>query len=1282
MRLSFLIAHLAASPLFAQGFSPDEAIKKMQLPEGFKATAVATEPMIRQPLSISFDEKGRMWVLQYLQYPNPAGLKPVKQDQYLRTVWDRVPEPPPKGPKGLDRITICYDPDADGKFTKSKDFVTGLNLATGFCIGNGGVYVVQPPYLLFYPDKDHDDVPDGDPEVCVSGFGMEDTHSYANSLQWGPDGWLYGAHGSTVTAKIKNPANPKEELEFQQGIWRYHPKTKQFELFAEGGGNTYGLDFDKYGRCIAGTNWGGFAMLHHVQGAYYVKGFSKHGPLHNPHTYGYFDHVPYKNFKGGHVTCGGIVYQADAYPKEFHDQYIAGNLLSNAIYWHKMTEKGSSFVAEHGGDLLISNDTWFRPVDCYLGPDGSVYIADWYDKRAAHLDPIDNWDKTNGRIYRIDYVGKGDDKGERRPVRATMKDFDLRKKTSAELVELLKHPNKWWRNEARRLLAERAQIRAELAMWLNHPNEIWRAAAAREIKDETSLKVVGTLRKQVLDETGLLAMESLWALHEWDGLDDETALRLLSHPNEHVRAWVVRFEGDRFDAERSKRTEPSVQILRKLQDLAGADTSPLVRSQLACTAKRIEGTSCLNIAFELAKRSEDQLDPHLPMLGWWAIEHELTRLGLEKLWYFQRNEIVMRFWQSNQNSTFLAERIARRIAALDLVGVKRTEKRYENYQSTVMFVASLPKSLQPAAIRGVELAFDGQTFSETPVPMALLFEKSPQSSGEDDNLFRLRVRFNHGDALKEAHARLADSKRPDADKVKLIQLLGQVRRAESLPVLMDIFRNAKAQSVSAAALTAAQSFGDPKVIDELAATFPKLTGALRQQVLGILLSRPATTLTILHDVDAKKLDPKSIPVEQLRPVLDFKNEEIDKLVVKHWGKIGAATPGEKQARITWLNAELGRGQGYAASGKELFKKNCAVCHTLFGEGGKVGPDLTTADRKNRGYLLTHIVDPSLYVRPEFMTYVVTTLDNRRLTGLVTESSEASVTLSNVIENKVVKNTISKKDIEEMFPSAISVMPEKMLDTLSYQEIRDLFAYLQTQVVEGPKEKSPPGKEPAKKDDAKKLKVLLISGSVEYKSDDTLPIFQKHLEANYPVECVRAFRKTDEDLPGLEALETCDVAVFFTRRLKITGDQLERVKKYATSGKPIVAIRTASHGFQNWLDMDKEVLGGDYKGHFGHDQKCDLKLTEVGGNHDVLKGVKPFEATGGLYKNPAVNKDVSVLMTGEFGKEKEPVSWVRDYKGGRVFYTSLGHPKDFENENFIRMLTNAVFWTAKKEVPAK
>src|SRR5690349_1571715 len=288
---------LLSTRLLAGGLAPEEALRRMKVSDGFEARLVACEPAIRQPLSMTFDDRGRLWVIQYLQYPNPAGLKPVAVDQFLRTKYDRLPEPPPKGPRGLDRITVLEEPDAGGRYRKARDFVPGLNLASGMTLGHGGVWVVQPPYLLFYPDRDHDDVPDGPPEVLLTGFGMEDAHAFANSLQWGPDGWLYGAQGSTVTARIRG-------IEFQQGIWRYHPLTKEFELFAEGGGNTWGLDFNEDGEVIAGTNFEE-QMLHQVQGAYYVKNFGKHGALHNPYSYGYFDHVPYTGYRGKHISSVG-----------------------------------------------------------------------------------------------------------------------------------------------------------------------------------------------------------------------------------------------------------------------------------------------------------------------------------------------------------------------------------------------------------------------------------------------------------------------------------------------------------------------------------------------------------------------------------------------------------------------------------------------------------------------------------------------------------------------------------------------------------------------------------------------------------------------------------------------------------------------------------------------------------------------------------------------------------------------------------------------------------------
>src|SRR5262245_59444854 len=203
------------------GLSPAEEFKRLKITDGLEISLVASEPEVAQPLSITFDDRGRMWVLQYRQYPNPNGLKPVAMDEWLRTKYEKPPDPPPLGPKGKDRISIYEDTDGDGRADIVKDFITDLNLASGMALGFGGVFVVQPPYLLFYPDRDRDDRPDGPPKVLLSGFGMEDAHAFANSLTWGPDGWLYGAQGSTATAEVRGYG-------FQQGIWRYHYRTDRF----------------------------------------------------------------------------------------------------------------------------------------------------------------------------------------------------------------------------------------------------------------------------------------------------------------------------------------------------------------------------------------------------------------------------------------------------------------------------------------------------------------------------------------------------------------------------------------------------------------------------------------------------------------------------------------------------------------------------------------------------------------------------------------------------------------------------------------------------------------------------------------------------------------------------------------------------------------------------------------------------------------------------------------------------------------------------------------------
>jgi len=1196
---SFLVLAALATTATAQDLSPQESLKRMKVADGFEVSLVASEPQIRQPLSMTFDERGRIWVIQYLQYPNYAGITPVFKDQYLRTKFDRVPEPPPKGPKGVDRITILEDLNGDGFHETTKDFVTGLNIASGLCLGHGGVFIAQPPYLLYYPDKNRDDVPDGDSEVLLTGFGIDDTHSLANSLQWGPDGWLYGAAGSTSTSNIRG-------IGFQQGIWRYHPITKEFELFSEGGGNTYGLDFDARGNVIAGTNWGGNAFLHQVQGAYYVKGFAKHGPLHNPYTFGYFDHIPYKGFKGGHVTCGGIVYLGDTFPESFRGTYVAANPLSNVIHWHLLERTGSTFKGTHGGELLDGNDPWFRPIDCLLGSDGAVYVVDWHDARLNHVDPRDNWDRRNGRIYRIQV------KGGPAPGR-----FE-----AADSIEgLLKHRNVWFRREARRTLAESRYPVANQAL------------------------------RKLLQEKGDVALEALWAIHVNGGFNDELAASLLSHPHEDVRAWTVRLLGD------AKRVAAS--LAAKFVDLARTDPSAAVRSQLACTAKRLSAEQGLPVVRELLKRAEDVADPFVPLLVWWAVESKAEIDRDRVLALFDSPEA----WRAPLVERHIVERLARRYMA---------EGGEENYAACVRLLSKAPTPADALRlVDGMEQALAGRRLDATPSALEKPLVELVRAHAGNLRVLRLAVRLGSAGAYAEALRRVAEPKTVDGERIDLVEVLGEAGKSECVPVLVKLLSDGPNQGLAQALIAALQPYSDPEVVAAVLGQFPRLRDQARARAQSFLCSRPASALELLKLVDGGKVATKEIPLEQLARIKEFNDAAIDALLKKHWGNVGAATPGEKRAQIHSIKNMIGKGgRGDPAKGKPLYTKICAPCHVLFGEGSKIGPELTGQDRKNLDLLLTNVVDPSAMVRPEHQAYKVRTRDGLVLSGLIVEQSPAAITL---VDPQQIRTTIAQSKIETTAAAEASFMPEKLLDPLSDEEIRHLLAYLQADgPAAAPKDQAASGP----------LSVCLVSGSLEYESDKSLADFQEYLEKHFNVKCTRAFRKTDEEIPGLENLDSCDVMLLFTRRLKPQGEALERVKKYCLAGKPVVGVRTASHAFQTWLGLDKEVLGGSYTGHFGKGPACEVRITEKGKVHPILEGVNEYNSTASLYKNPDNAADTETLLLGTAAGKSEPLAWTRVHKGGRIFYTSLGDQTDFKNDNFRRMLANALFWATKRPVERK
>jgi putative membrane-bound dehydrogenase-like protein len=973
----------------------------MTAADGFQVKLVASEPLVRKPVAIDFDDRGRLWVIQYLQYPNPAGLKRVKVDRYSRTIYDRVPEPPPRGPKGADRITIL-ETDADGRANKAKDFLSHLNLATGFAFGHGGVFVLQAPYLLFYPDRNRDDVPDGDPEVLLSGFGMEDAHSVANSLTWGPDGWLYGCQGSTVTANIRG-------IQFQQGVWRYHPITHRFELFCEGGGNCWGLDFDAHGNLLYSTNVGGFVMMHGVQGGYYWKSFGKHGALHNPYAYGWIDHVPHRNFRGGHVTVGGIFYRGDSFPERFRGKYIAADLLGHNVYWHDVEANGSTFRSSQGGDFLLSNDTAFAPSDVTLGPDGSVYVADWHDKRTAHPDPDAEWDRSKGRIFKI----------EARDTKAP-DPFDLSTLSSAKLVAMLSHPNDWYVRKARQILADRRDP-----------------------------EVILPLRTMILDsKDDHVALEALWALYVSGGFDEPFAEKLLSHRNPDVRRWTVRFLGDEVKV--------SPAMGRRLVELAATEADVTVRSQLASTAKRLPARDGLAIAHRILVRNIDGQDPHTPLLLWWAVERHAVDAVDQVVEMFATSPAR----QSPMIRDVILSRLMRRWAA---------EGTEATYNACARLLASAPSAAErnrmiaaldqgiqdrPAAVAAETLGtlFENQAVvkpargrdqHEEKLPAALEHQIAAlwRKDTTDITLIRLGAHLGRSEAYDRALALALDSTAAVEMRVAMLQLLGDVGKPDCVGPLLQLIGGKEPEAVQLAALGMLARFDRNEIATALVQRCPSLTGRIRARTCEVLLSRKSSALAFLQSIDQGKFPAKDVAVDQLRLITLHDDRQLDALMRKHWGNVSAGTPEEKLAEMRRLSNDLRAGPGNPTIGKELFRKHCATCHRLFDEGTAIGPDLTHANRKDRDYLLVSIVDPSAVIRKEYLSYNVQTRDGRVVTGLIAEQTANSLTLLGAKNERTV---LPLDKVDSIQASPVSLMPEKLLNELKPQELRDLFSYLQKQ----------------------------------------------------------------------------------------------------------------------------------------------------------------------------------------------------------------------------------------------
>lgn len=543
---------------------PAETARMMKVPDGFTVKVFAAEPDVHQPIALTIDDRGRLWVVENYSYPD----------------WKA---------DGNDVVRILEDTDGDGKFDKTKVFYDKLNMASAIEVGFGGIWIGSCPNLFFIPDKNGDDQPDGPPEIVLDGWEHQDMHEILNSFAWGPDGWLYGTQGVFTQSKVGKPGTPENErTPVNAALWRLHPLTRKFEVFAHGTSNPWGVDWNDHGQCFI-TACVIPHLYHVVQGGLFQRQSGKHF---NAHAYEDIKTIAkHRHFGGGdwakgsregsldtdeagggHAHAGALVYLGETWPAEYRGTLLMNNIHGNRMNNDAITPQGSGYVGDRRPDFMKSQDKWYRGLSIKQAPDGSVYVGDWYDARACHQQKPH--DRTNGRIYKIVYKD------------AKQTAVDVAKMNDAELVRAQTSKNEWLVRHARRVLQERGA------------------------RPEVHAQLAALLRDKKLDIPQRL--RALWTLHVTGGFSEEIALSLLANEDPWLRAWSIQLASENGD--------PPDSLVQRFAALSANDPSPVVRLYLASAAQRIPVAKRWEILTGLVAHAEDAKDHNLPLMVWYAVE--------------------------------------------------------------------------------------------------------------------------------------------------------------------------------------------------------------------------------------------------------------------------------------------------------------------------------------------------------------------------------------------------------------------------------------------------------------------------------------------------------------------------------------------------------------------------------------------------------------------------------------------------------------------------------------
>lgn len=966
------------------GLSAQAAAEAMKLPEGFSVTVFAAEPDVQQPIAMAIDDRGRLWIAEAYEYPRRA----------------------PQG-EGRDRILIFEDTDGDGKFDVRKVFTERLNLVSGLEVGFGGVWVGAAPYLLFIPDANGDDVPDGEPQVLLDGWGYQDTHETLNAFIWGPDGWLYGCHGVFTHSLIGKPGTPDEQrLPINAGIWRYHPTRHILEIFAHGTSNPWGVDFNDRGQAFC-TACVIPHLFHVIQGARYQRQAGQHF---NPHTYRDIatiaDHLHYSGASphggnnksdeagGGHAHAGAMIYLGGVWPDQYCDQIFMNNIHGQRLNMDVLKPYGSGYVGSHGPDFLLTGDRASQILNLRYGPDGQAYMIDWYDMQACHRNEIEVHDRSNGRIYKISY-------GE--PER---KAVDLKSLRDIELAELVLHRNDWYVRHARRILQERA-VHGEIAV--------------------DAVKRLTEIATSHADETRRL--RALWALHVTGTLDEGLTPTLLADASPYVRGWTIQLLAENIEG-----SAPPT-LVGHLERMAKEDPSPVVRLYIASALQKLPLTQRWQALAALASHVEDANDHNLPLMYWYAAE-PLAEVDIDRALAFGL--------AAGESIPLLREFMLRRIGSSDAAA------------SLAALVRGLGKSdepeLQLTFLTAIRAALQGQRQVDAPADWPAVYAKIAGSSNEQVRLQATALGVTFGDAkAMDAFRELAAT--PTAQAEARQEALAALLAAKDPELVATLHRLVEEPKLRATAIRGLAQYKDPKTASILLAAYGKLAPDDKRAALSTLCARAEYGVALLTAIENKDIPGTDLTADLVRQLQYLENEQINRQLQEVWGNV-RETAADKAKLIAEYKQLLASSQeADVALGRAIFAKTCQRCHTLYGVGAAVGPDLTGSNRSDLDYLLSNIVDPSSVMAKEYRQSVLLTLDGQIVTGIVQAEDDKSVTVQTA--DAVV--IIPKDEIEERTASEKSMMPDDQLKQFNDHQVRSLFAYLrgkqQTPILASPENAS-------------------------------------------------------------------------------------------------------------------------------------------------------------------------------------------------------------------------------------